>query len=102
MADKDTALAVLQGALAIAGLLLIFAGYLQTKAAAFDSTVRRDKFRWLALIALIPLCFSLFCCFASVYVVLGSPWAATHLLGMLEILLATTGVYAIVALIAAG
>ena len=96
MADKDTALAVLQGSLAIAGLMLVFSGFLLTKASTYE-TKRGDKFRYLAQFGLIPLVAALVCSWVSIWVVEGAHGSAVHLLMLLKTVLAVTAAYAIIA-----
>lgn len=101
MADKDTALAILQAAIAIAGLVLVFSGFLAGKAAEFQGSRSADKFVWASRLALIPVLAALFCTGMGVRVLRagawGSAWSASWLIFAFEIVLALTAGYAIIA-----
>lgn len=47
MGDKEVVLAVLQSDIALAGLVLVFSGFVLSKADRFD-TRYGDKYKWLA------------------------------------------------------
>jgi len=97
--DRDIILAVLQSGIALAGLLLIFAGALLTKAATFE-TRRGDKYKTLAAITLVPVLAAIGLSWVSIYALRGNTWAQYHLLTGLEITLGLTAVFAIIALAA--
>lgn len=99
MPDHDTILAVLQSGIGLAGLLLIFSGFLVTKAATFE-TRRGDKFRYLAIGTLAPVLATLVLSWMGVMALEGSSWAGHHLLTMLKISLALTAIFAIVGILA--
>jgi hypothetical protein len=100
MADKDIALAIIQAAVAIAGLVLVYSAFLVAKASSYNSK-RADKFLTLARLALVPVISALFCSGLGVRVLLaghwGQHWASSWLLFGFEIVLALTAVYAIIA-----
>jgi hypothetical protein len=100
MVDRDVILAVLQTGISLAGLLLIFSGFLFSRASSF-STVRGDKFIWIARATLIPVLMALALSWLSIYALEGSPWAISHLMGLLRLTLGATVVFAIVGVIAA-
>ena len=95
--DKEVALAVMGGALAIAGLLLVFIGFITAKADQTYNTARGARFLWVARAGLIPLLASLACCLLSVWSVQGAAWSGNHLLDLLKLTLAITALYAIIA-----
>ncbi|HSY36808.1 MAG TPA: hypothetical protein VK814_13720 [Acidobacteriaceae bacterium] len=101
MADKDVALAILQAAIAIAGLVLIYSGFLAAKGADYRGDRAGDKFLRMAKLGLIPVIIALFCSGMGVRVLRighwGHDWCATWLILAFEIVLATTAVYAIIA-----
>ncbi len=99
MPERDTILAVLSSGIALAGLLLIFSGFLFTKAASFE-TKRGDKFRWFARATLIPVLAALALSWLSVNALQGDQWALSHLLTGIKLLLAITGGFAIIGVIA--
>ena len=92
-------MAVLQSGIGLAGLLLIFSGALLTKASSFESR-RGDKYRYLAVITLVPVLAAIALSWLSIYALRGNIWAQYHLLTALEITLGLTAVFAIIALIA--
>jgi hypothetical protein len=99
LTDRDTILAVLQSGIGLAGLLLIFSGFLFSKAATFD-TVRGDKFRTLAKITLFPVMVALALAWISVMALEGNTWASSYLTTLLKVTLAVTAVFATVGILA--
>jgi hypothetical protein len=97
MADMDIILAVLSNDIAVAGLLLVFAGFVITKAESFQNVTRGDRYRWLARAALLPIAAALVSAWISVDAVQGCSWCADQLLTSLKLVLALTGIYAIIA-----
>lgn len=94
--DKDSALAIFGGSLALAGLLLVFIGFILPKTEAYSEQTA-DKFRWLARVGLIPFIMALACCWFSVWAIQGGHWSGAHLWGVLKLTLVLTGIYAIIA-----
>ena len=99
MPDKDTILAVLSSGIALAGLLLIFAGFLFTKAASFESR-RGDKFRLFAKFTLVPVLAALTLSWLSIDALNGNQWVLHYLLTCLKIVLGMTGAFAIIGVFA--
>jgi hypothetical protein len=98
--DHDIILAVLQSGIGLAGLLLIFSGFLFTKAASFDSSRRGDKYRWLALATIAPIFMAILVSLMSMEALEGNQWSLTHLLLALKITLVLTEIFAIIAIVA--
>jgi uncharacterized membrane protein len=96
MTDKDVILAVLGSDIAIAGLVLVFAGFLVTKADSFQGSRSGDKYNWLAVAGLIPILVSLVSAWMCIDAIQGGEWEAAHTLMTLKIVLALTGAYAII------
>lgn len=101
MAEKDVILAVLGSDIAIAGLVLIFAGFLATKAASYEGSKSGDKYNWLAVAGLLPIVVSLVAAWMCIDALQGGEWEANHSLVMLKIVLALTGGYAIISAVLA-
>lgn len=101
MTDKDVLLAVLGSDIAIAGLVLVFAGFLVTKADSFQGSRSGDKYNWLAVAGLLPIIMSLVSAWMCIDAIQGSEWEASHSLMMLKIVLALTGGYAIISAVLA-
>jgi hypothetical protein len=97
--EVDTILAALSGGIALAGLLLIFSGFLITKAASFE-TKRGDKFVWFARATLIPVLSALALSWLSIDALQGNPWALAHLIGTLKLVLGITAAFAVVGVLA--
>lgn len=95
--NENIALGVMQGAIGLAGLLLVFSGFLLSKAESFE-TKRGDRYRAIALSGLIPLLAALSCSWIAVWALQGAPWSSLHLLGVLKITLVFTAAYAIIGL----
>jgi cytochrome bd-type quinol oxidase subunit 2 len=98
--EKDTILAVLGNDIAVAGLVLIFAGFLFTKSGEYQ-TRRGDKYRWLAAAGMIPVMVALLSGWLCIDAIEGNLWDANHALPFLKIVLALTGLYAIIAAVIA-
>ena len=89
MSDRDTILAVLQSEISLAGLLLVFVGFLLSKAADLESEYGKWPKRLAAATAgaaLINLALSYTC----IRALQGSVFFAAHVLCGLEISLAIT------------
>lgn len=101
MADKDVALTLIGATVAIAGLVLVYSAFLLTKAGGFSDTRRAGRFVKIARWGLVPVISALICALLAVRVLLpghwASAWAGSWLILTFEILLAITGVYAIIA-----
>lgn len=100
MPDKDVILAVLGDDIAVAGLVLVFAGFLFTKAGEYD-TRYGDKYRRLALAGLLPVLTALVSAWLCIGAIEGNTWDAAHSLLGLKIVLVLTGSYAIVSALVA-
>ena len=98
MIERDAALAIFGGALALAGLLLVFIGFLLPGLNQYNATAA-DRIRWIARLGLIPLVACLLCAWMSVWAVQGGIWPGTHLWGVLKLTLVLTAIYAIISTI---
>ena len=96
--ERDTILAVLSSGIGLAGLLLIFSGFLFSKAASFDTT-RGDKFRVLAKLTLVPVLVTLALAWLSIMALEGNQWSGFHLLTLLKVTLGITTLLAIVGIL---
>lgn len=97
--EKDVALGVLGAVLAIAGLLLVFCGFLVGKASGMTNTDRATKFTVLAKSGALPLLLSFFSAWVCIMAVEGNPWAVTHGLLLFKISLVITTLYSIISLL---
>jgi hypothetical protein len=97
MPERDTILGVLSGAVALAGLLLVFSSSLIAKAAGYETKLGK-KFKLLARLVLIPVLASLILSWMSIGALEGNKWDAYHLLTGLKITLGLTGIFAIIAM----
>lgn len=95
--DKDVALGILQAAIALAGLLLVFIGFLQTKADQTALADDRNRVRLLARVGLIPFFGALICTWQSIWAIQGAVVSGEYLYLTLKIVLVLTGLYAIMA-----
>lgn len=98
MPDKDVTLAVLQSAIGLAGLLLVFAGFLLSKTSSLPDKYAK-AFKWLTVSTLLPFVSNLFLAYMSILTLQGSKWAGDYLLAGLEISLGLTALVGIVGLI---
>jgi hypothetical protein len=101
MADRDTALALVQGVIALAGLVLVYSGLLATKSESFAGSRRGDKYAFASRLGLVPVLSALFCGGMGARVLNASGWGsdfcASWLIVSFEVVLAITAIYAIVA-----
>lgn len=97
MADKDVALGILQAAIALGGLLLIFVGFLLERASRTDLKRNRSKIRAVALLGLVPFLGALICAWQSVWAIQGARGSAMYLFCTTKIVLVLTAGYAIMA-----
>jgi hypothetical protein len=97
--SDDAILAILSSGIALAGLLLIFSGFLIAKAESYD-TRRGDTYKRLARGTLVPVLSSLALSWMSADALEGSAWAGYHLLTALKIQLGITAAFAIIGLVA--
>lgn len=101
MADKDVVLAILQAAIAIAGLVLVYSGFIINKAGSYSDVRKGKKLSRLARGGMIPVLAALFCSFLCLRALLpgrwGSSWASHWIIFVFEIVLALTAGYAIIA-----
>jgi uncharacterized membrane protein (DUF485 family) len=95
--EKDIALGLLAAILSVAGLLLVFCGFLFTKAESFE-TARGDKFKLLAKVGIIPLVASFGSAWVCTAAIGGNPWAIAHGFLLFKIALAISGFYSIISL----
>jgi hypothetical protein len=97
----DIALGILQASIALAGLILVYSGFLIAKAAEFQGSTTGDTFLKLARWGLVPVIFGFATAVVSERVLVagawGGIWANNHLLPMFVILLAISVIYAIIA-----
>jgi len=97
MADKDVALGILQAAIAIGGLLLVFIGFLLGRVDKEELKSVRVKIRYVAIGGLVPFVASLFCAWQSIWAVEGAHTSQVYLFCTLKIVLGLTAIYAIMA-----
>jgi hypothetical protein len=94
--ERDVILAVLGSDIGIAGLLLIFAGFVITKAESFTVVRKAFAYRWIARFSLVPIVAALASAWMSIDAVQGCSWCADYSLCSLKIVLVLTGIYAII------
>jgi uncharacterized membrane protein len=94
MAERDTLLAVLQSDLALAGLILVFSGFIMSKAETYD-TRRGDKYRYLAAFGAIPIIMALASAWLCIDAIEGNQWNADHALPALKVVLSLTAMYVV-------
>jgi hypothetical protein len=97
MADKDVALGILQAAIAIGGLLLVFIGFLLARGDREDLARVRRKIRLVAIAGLIPFVAALICSWQSIWAIQGASGSALYLFCTFKIVLVLTLIYAIMA-----
>jgi uncharacterized membrane protein len=95
--ERDVILAMFGSDIAIAGLVLVFAGFLVGKAASYGGSRSGDKYNWIAVAGLVPIVASLVAAWMCIDALQGCQWEAAHTLLIMKIVLALTGAYAIIA-----
>jgi hypothetical protein len=93
MPTEGTILAVLQSGIALAGLLLIFSGYLFGRANSYAGR-RGDIFKLYAKLTLIPIIMALALSWFSIDALEGAKWAAANLMLMMKVTLGATALVA--------
>lgn len=99
MPDNGVLSAILGGDISLAGLVLVFSGFLFGKANEFSGRYG-DRFKWLAVAGVVPALGALAAAWACADAIQGNQWAAAHAFCVLKVVLVLTGLYAIVAGIA--
>ena len=97
MPSEGIILGVLGAAVALAGLLLVFVGFVQSKADQTSLAKPRGKLVILSRLGLVPFLSALLCSWQSIEALQSVHWAGTLLFCSLKIVLFLTGLYAIVA-----
>ncbi len=97
MTNENISLGILQAAIAIGGLLLIFIGFLLSKADQIALKTKRVQVRRVAVGGLVPFAAALVCAWQSVWALQGAHGSAMHLFTTTKIVLASTALYAIMA-----
>lgn len=97
MADKDVALGILQAAIAIGGLLLVFIGFVLGRADREPLKIPRTKIRNIGIAGLVPFIAALICSLQSIWAIQGAHQSAMYLFCTFKIVLALTAIYAIMA-----
>ena len=64
--DKDTVIACLGASVALAGLLLVFSGYVYSHSESFGVAARKKKYQWIAKAGLVPFTIALLAAWISV------------------------------------
>jgi hypothetical protein len=100
MDRKDEALAIMGAAISIAGLLLVFAGFLLTKAESYE-TKRGDVYRNFAKLSLVPVLAALACTWVAIGAAQGGMWQQDYMYLCLKIVVALSAIYAIIGLLQA-
>lgn len=92
---KEVMLAVLAASMALAGLLLIFVGFVYAHAETFE-TKRRDRYRYIAKAGLLPFMVSLVCAWLSTAWLTGDEGAYWWSLQCFKGSIALTALYGLV------
>jgi uncharacterized membrane protein len=95
MPERDALLAILQGDLALAGLMLVFAGFVISKAETYQ-TRGGDRYKYAGLASIIPISTAILSAWASVDAVGGNYWFAASL-SFFKLVLVLTMAYILVA-----
>jgi|SRR6266481_6815128 len=99
MMQKDVALGILAAAVTISGLILVFCGFLFSKAAEYSDIRRGDKFRAFAKVGAVPLLASFTSSWVCIMAVQDNTWAVTHGILIFQIALVISAVYSIISLL---
>ena len=97
MIDKDVELGIMQAAIAIAGLLLVFMGFLLSRADQTGLQTKRRVIKAVAIGGFVPFTAALACAWQSVWAIQGASSSALTLFCTVKIVLALTALYAIIA-----
>ncbi len=94
MMQKDIALGLLAAIVTIEGLILIFCGFLFTKAESYE-TKRGKKFKLMAKLGVLPLIASFLSSWVCIMAIQDNPWAVLN--GVIAIVI--SAIYSIIALL---
>ena len=95
---KDVIVAILGASVGLAGLLLVFVGFVYARAESFE-TRRGDRYRFVAKIGLLPVCLSLGAAWLCMCWLGGNPDAYGWAVLLFKISLIGTGLYGLMALL---
>jgi len=96
--ERDVWLGLLGAILGVAGLLLVFCGFLFTKADSLEP-IRGDKYRLWAKLGIIPLTAAFLSAYVCSLAIGGNSWANSHGYSIFNIALALSAVYSIISLL---
>lgn len=97
--EKDIALGVLGAVLTLAGLLLVFCGFLVSKASSMSDTNRSSKVMVLAKVGVAPLLLSFAVSWVRIMAIQGNSWAVEHGLLLFKASLAVSAFCSVIALL---
>jgi hypothetical protein len=96
--QKDTIIAVLGASAALAGLLLVFIGFVYAHGESYE-TRRGNRFKAVAKIGVAPFLVTLGCAWCCLEWMTGSPGAYAWSINLFKIGLGTTALYGAVTLL---
>jgi hypothetical protein len=95
---KDTVIAILGAAAALAGLLLVFIGFVYARGESYE-TKRGDRFKAVAKVGTGPFVVTLACAWFSLEWLLGNAWAYPWSINLFKAGLVLTALYGVVTLL---
>jgi hypothetical protein len=95
---KDTVVAILGAAAALAGLLLVFIGFVYAHGESYQ-TRTGDKFKFVAKLGIAPFIVTLLCAWFCLEWLTGSEWAYYWAVTLFEIGLMATAIYGAVTML---
>jgi hypothetical protein len=95
---KDTVLAVLGASTALAGLLLVFIGFVYARGESYE-TRRGDRFKIVAKIGIVPFLLSLACAWFCLEWLTGSQWAYFWSITLFKLGMVATAFYGTVTML---
>jgi hypothetical protein len=95
LVDRDVLLAVMQTDLSLAGLVLVFTGFILSKGESFSSR-RGDKYQYLALCSFVTIGLAMVSAWACLDALESKQWDFIHPLVLFKTVLVATGLYVLV------
>lgn len=93
---KDIVLGMLGASVALAGLLLVFVGFVYSHSETFTNTVRRDRTRLAAKVGLFPFVGTIVCAWLCIDWLTGDQWVYSLALQSFKGGILLTAIYGLV------
>jgi hypothetical protein len=97
---RDTVVAVFGASVGLAGLLLVFVGFIYARGESFTDVRRRDSYRRVARIGVVPFLASLACAWMCIDALVRDPGLANVAVATFRVTLIGAGLYGTLTIVA--